>query len=360
MLTESRSIQIRIVLAGLLLSVLPGCGTMYLLQAAHGEVHVLDRRRSIAKIIKNPNTPPQLRATLEQVREAREFATQVLYLPNNRSYRTYSDIGRPYVVWNVVATPEFSVVPLHWCFPIAGCVAYRGYFHEVAAEKFAARLKARDDDVIVEGIPAYSTLGRFADPVMSTMLPYGDVELASMIFHELTHQLLYVKDDSSFDEAFAVTVEHEGVRRWLLYQGRTGDLARYQRANALDLKYVRLFRVTRAALARLYASGLPAPEMRERKRAAFATLAAQMMELQRAAKEPSPYEDWLEEGLNNAELASVGTYYDCVPGFERLLQSDEGDLRRFYSDVRVLAHEPKAERDAAVCGPAVEDQGDGA
>ncbi len=328
---------------------------MYLLQAAHGEAQVLDRRRPIAKVIKSPETPQSLRATLEQVREARDFATQVLGLPNNRSYRTYSNIGRPYVVWNVIAAPEFSVEPEHWCFPIAGCVAYRGYFSEKKAREFAARLKARGDDVVVEGVPAYSTLGRFADPVMSTMLPYGDVELASIIFHELTHQLLYVKDDSSFNEAFATTVEREGVRRWLLYQGRLADLARYEREDVLDLQYVRLFRRARAALRKLYASGLPPPEMRERKRAAFAALASQMRQLQRRAKGASPYEDWLEAGLNNADLASVATYYDCLPGFQRLLQDDEGDLRRFYSDVRDLAREPKAERDAAVCGaPSVE------
>ncbi len=354
MLTESRSGQIRILLASLFLALVPGCGTTYLLQAAHGEVQVLDRRESIAKVIKSPKTPQSLRATLEQVREARDFATDVLDLPNNRSYRTYSDIGRPYVVWNVVAAPQFSVVPKQWCFPIAGCVAYRGYFREKKAREFAARLKAQGYDVIVEGVPAYSTLGRFADPVLSTMLPYGSVELASIIFHELTHQLLYVEDDSSFNEAFATTVEQEGVRRWLLYQGRTADLQRYQRENALDLEYVQLFRRTRSELKGLYASGLPAPAMRARKRAVFAALAAQMMQLQRRANGASPYEDWLEEGLNNADLASVATYYDCMPGFQRLLRDDDGNLRRFYSDVRDLAHEPKAERDADVCGPAAQ------
>ncbi len=356
MLTESRPIQIRILLASLFLALTPGCGTMYLLQAAHGEVQVLDRRRPIAKVIESPKTPQPLRATLEQVQEARDFATEVLGLPNNGSYRTYSSIGRPYVVWNVVAAPEFSVVPEHWCFPIAGCVAYRGYFSEKSAREFAARLKARGYDVVVDGVPAYSTLGRFADPVLSTMLPYGSVELASIIFHELTHQLLYVEDDSSFNEAFATTVEREGVRRWLLYQGRTADLQRYEQETALELQYAQLFRRTQSALRRLYSSGLPAPEMRARKRATFATLASQMMQLQRRAKGPSPYQDWLDEGLNNADLVSVATYYDCVPGFQRLLQSDDGNLRRFYSDVRDLAREPKAERDAAVCGPAAADQ----
>jgi predicted aminopeptidase len=237
-----------------------------------------------------------------------------------------------------------------------GCVAYRGYFSEKKARKFASHLKTQGFDVVVDGVPAYSTLGRFADPVLSTMLPYGNVELASIIFHELTHQLLYVPGDSSFNEAFATTVEREGVRRWLLYQGRIADLKRYEQENALELEYVQLFRRTRTELEKLYGSGLPAPVMRERKRSAFGALASRMRQLQRQAKGESPYEDWLEDGLNNADLTSVATYYDCMPGFQRLLQSDNGNLPRFYSDVRDLAREPQAERDAEVCGPQAQDR----
>jgi predicted aminopeptidase len=350
MLTDSRQSQApavaRLAIAALALALLPGC---YLLQAAHGQMQVLDKRRPIAEVIEDPRTPASLRATLEQVRAAREFATEMLYLPDNRSYRTYADIKRPYVVWNVVAAPEFSVVAKEWCFPIVGCVAYRGYFSGRKARKFAAQLKARGFDVSVGGVPAYSTLGRFADPVLNTMLPYGDIELAGIIFHELTHQMLYVKGDSSFNEAFAVTVEHEGVRRWLLSQGRAAAFKRYQAGNARELDYVRLFRRYRAELEQLYASGLPAAEMRERKRAVFAALAADMAQLAARSKGSDPYQDWIDAGLNNADLVSVATYYDCVPGFERILMQDDGDLKRFYADVRKLAREPQQERDAAVC-----------
>lgn len=312
-------------------------------------MQVLDHRRPIRKVIADPRTTPELRSTLEEVARAREFASTVLGLPANKSYRTYSDIGRPYVVWNVVAAPALSIEPLHWCFPVAGCVAYRGYFHERSARRFAAGLRSRGFDVTVGGVPAYSTLGRFADPVLSSMLPYGDVELAGIIFHELTHQMLYVPDDSSFNEAFATTVEHEGVRRWLLFEGRVADLRRYEEAVALDVEYVRLFERYRARLQALYSSGLPRQQMLERKRATFAALAADMRDIERRTHRPSPYRDWLEEGLNNADLASVATYYDCVPGFQRLLRQDGGDLERFYADVRELAREPASERDAAVC-----------
>jgi predicted aminopeptidase len=355
MLTESRHAPardrpgLRVVLASLLslLSLLlSGC---YVVQAAHGEVQVLEKRRPIPKVVANPRTPPKLRSTLEQVESARDFATQALGLPNNASYRSYSDIGRPFVVWNVVAAPEFSVEPLRWCFPVAGCVAYRGYFSERKARRFAARLRSRGDDVVLGGVPAYSTLGRFADPVLSSMLGYGDIELAGIIFHELSHQLLYVPGDSSFNEAFATTVEEEGVRRWLLLQGRAADLERYQAATARDLEYIALFRDYRGRLESLYSSDLPRSQMLARKRATFDSLAEQMRALERRTHAPSPYRDWVEEGLNNAHLASVATYYDCVPGFRKILRDDGGDLKRFYEDVRVLAREPAPKRDAAVC-----------
>jgi predicted aminopeptidase len=341
----------RLLLACLLLLPLAGCGTLYILQAARGEAQVLDNRRPITRVIADRRTPPELRRTLEEVRRVRAFATKALGLPRNDSYHTYSDIGRPFVVWNVVAAPEFSIAPLHWCFPIAGCVAYRGYFSKRSAQRFAASLRARGFDVTVGGVPAYSTLGRFADPVLSSMIGYGDIELAGIIFHELAHQLLYVPDDSSFNEAFATTVEQEGVRRWLLLQGRSADLRRYEAAIARNLDYIHLFRRCRSELEKLYASGLPRRKMRERKHAILSALAADMKALERRTKAPSPYRDWLENGINNADLASVATYYDCVPGFQRLLRGDDGDLEQFYAQVRDLARKRAHERDVAVCGP---------
>ena len=198
-------------LLGLVVVLLGGCGTPYLMQAAAGEWHVLHARQPIGRVIDDPRTSAELRARLTLVRQARDFASHELGLPDNNSYRSYADIGRPYVVWNVVATPEFSVVPKHWCFPVAGCVSYRGYFHERQRPQLRFRDGRRGFDVAIDPVPAYSTLGKFADPVLSTMLRYGDDELAATIFHELAHQLLYVKDDSSFNEAFATTVEDVGT-----------------------------------------------------------------------------------------------------------------------------------------------------
>ena len=345
----------RLTLAVAVLAGLSGCAsTMYLLQAASGEWHVMHAREPIVQVIDDPQTPQPMILELAEVREARDFASRVLKLPDNASYRTYTKIDRPYVVWNVVAAPALSVEPKTWCFPIAGCVAYRGYFSEKGAQAFAAGLKRQGYDVVVEGVPAYSTLGKLPDPVMSTMMRYGSDELAAMIFHELAHQLLYVTNDSRFDEAFAVTVEEEGLRRWLEYKGRPIRIEELARQRQEDGLFIMLLRYTRARLAQLYASQAPRRTKLRRKQQIFAELAAEIRMLERRLHvHSSVYDDWIAEGLNNAQLASVSTYYDCVPGFERLLRQENGDLPRFYDAARRLAREPKSTRDAELCsGPA--------
>lgn len=340
---------VRALLATLAFAMLSACGTMYIAQAAHGQWEVLRDRRPIATVISDARTPPVLRYRLAAVQEARAFASQKLGLPDNKSYRSYADLKRTFVVWNVVAAAEFSVEPSRWCFPIAGCVAYRGYFAQKRAEAFADQLRARGFDVVVEGVPAYSTLGRFADPVLNTMLNYGDRELAAIIFHELAHQLIYVQGDSEFNEAFAVTVEETGLARWLEFTGRNDELDEYRAERARDFAFSTLFSHRRADLARLYASQLQPEVMRERKRAQLEVLADDMRDLERHQGVRSGYEKWIEAGLNNAYLASVATYFDCLPGFERLLAREEGDLPRFYDAVRALAREPRRQRHRELC-----------
>lgn len=331
-------------------ALLSACGTPYLMQAASGEWHVLHEREPIDKALADPQTPPPVREHLTQVKAAREFASRELGLPDNASYRSYADIGRQYVVWNVVAAPEFSVTPKHWCFPVAGCVAYRGYFHEQQARDFALDLVGQGYDVAIDGVPAYSTLGRFADPVLSSMLVYGDDELAATVFHELAHQLLYVRDDSQFNEAFATTVEDAGLERWLVQQGQPARMQSFREQQASEQALVRLLSRTRAQLAQLYASGLPREQMVVKKAEAFSTLAADIRALERREGVTYPlYEEWISDGLNNARLASVATYYDCLPGFKRLLQQQDNDLPRFYAAARELAQLPKDERHARLC-----------
>jgi predicted aminopeptidase len=254
------------------------------------------------------------------------------------------------VVWNVVAAPEFSVDAKQWCFPIVGCVAYRGYFVEKRARRFAAGLHAKGFDVVVGGVAAYSTLGHFDDPILSSMVNWNDVELASIIFHELTHQMLYLPNDASFNEALATTVEEEGVRRWLQQQGRDKDLAEHLLQQKRYLEVIALMNGTRNRLRTLYASGLPPPLMRERKRETFEELRESYGALKGQWGGRAPFDAWFAAEVNNAHLASIATYFACVPGFERELQAVGGNLPAFYLRVRELAKLDRRQRDLLVCG----------
>src|SRR6195256_3103961 len=340
---------VRALLLAVACTLLSGCGTLYLMQAASGQWQVLRQRVPIDTLLADPRTPPALRAHLQEVRAAREFASRELGLPDNRSYRSYADVGRPYVVWNVVAAPEFSVDPREWCYPVVGCVAYRGYFSEQRARRFGSRMRSQGLDVTVGGVAAYSTLGHFNDPVLNTMMGWNDVELAAIIFHELTHQFLYVPNDSSFNEALATTLEEEGVRRWLLSQGRDADLAQHLVRQARYAKVVDLLSATRVELRAVYASGLAPERMREKKCAAFASMRASFALLKAGWGGHAPFETWFHDDLNNAHLASVATYFACVPGFERELAAVGGNLTAFYAKVRELAKLDPATRDALVC-----------
>jgi predicted aminopeptidase len=338
---------IRAALAIALIAMLSG--GCYLLQSAQGQLALMSKREPIAGVIDKPSTPAALRAQLRSVTVIRDFASRELGLPDNGSYRKYADIGRPYVVWNVVAAPEFSVDPKQWCFPIVGCVGYRGYFVEKRARRFAAGLHAKGFDVVVGGVAAYSTLGHFDDPILSSMVSWNNVELASIIFHELTHQMRYVPNDASFNEALATTVAEEGVRRWLRQQGREKDLAEHLLQQRRYLEVITLMNETRNHLRTLYASGLPPPLMRERKRETFEGLREAYAALKVQWGGHAPFDAWFAADLNNAHLASVATYFTCVPGFERELKAVGGNLPAFYLRVRELAKLDQRQRDALVC-----------
>jgi predicted aminopeptidase len=329
-------------------------GGCYLLESAQGQLELMSKRRPIARVVADPRTPPAVRKQLESVAQIREFASHDLHLPDNGSYRTYADVGRPYVVWNVVAVPEFSLEPREWCYPIVGCVAYRGYFVERRARSFGEGLRRKDLDVSVSGVAAYSTLGHFDDPILNTMVGWNDIELASIIFHELTHQLIYLPSDADFNEALATTVEEEGVRRWLQSQGRERDLEHHELEERRFLEVLALLNHTRDELRTLYASGADPARMRERKAAVFGELRAAYARLVQGWGDQPPFESWFEGDINNAQLASIATYYDCVPGFRRELEAVGGDLDAFYARVRALAKLDQEKRDALLCGTRAE------
>jgi predicted aminopeptidase len=340
--------RVRLLIAAALCVPLAGC---YVMHAARGQWDVMERREPIAAVVADPATPAPLKSQLESVVAIRDFSVKELGLPDNDSYRSYADVERQYVVWNVFATEEFSVEPQSWCFPISGCVSYRGYFNEQKARAFAARLAKRGYDVHVGGVPAYSTLGHFADPVLNTMLRWSDVQLAAIIFHELAHQVVYLPGDSSFNEGFASVVEAEGVRRWLESAGRTADVESFRRQRADYLQVARLFEATRGRLRALYASALPVEEMRAAKQAEFGALRrAYEDHKSRAGDSRANFDAWFEQGVNNAHLASVGTYQDCVPGLRHILAEAGNDLPAFYTRVRELAKRDATTRRAELCG----------
>ncbi|MEO6080047.1 MAG: aminopeptidase [Steroidobacteraceae bacterium] len=313
-------------------SMLGGC---YLMQAARGQLAVMTKRQPINKVIARPATTDTLKSQLIRALEIREFASRKLGLPDNAAYRSYADIGRPFVIWNVVATPEFSVQPLQWCFPIAGCVAYRGYFKERQARDFAAQLKAKGRDVITGGVAAYSTLGHIADPLLNTVIGYGQLDLAALVFHELAHQVAYFPGDSSYNEAFATAVEEAGVARYAAQLPDATLLQRWQQRRRMRVEVTMLIMSARADLKRIYAGSDAREVMRAAKARRFAELGAAIRALEQREGQTSGFGSWIDAGLNNAHLASVATYYDQVPYFEKLLHETCGDyLPCLYTNVK--------------------------
>jgi predicted aminopeptidase len=328
-----------------------GCSTLgYYLQAMDGQMELSRKARPIPQVLSDERTPAELKVKLEQVQQIREFASRTLALPDNDSYRRYADLRRPYVVWNVFATGEFSLDPKQWCFPIAGCVGYRGYFSQASAERFAAGLRRERLDVFVSGVPAYSTLGWMDDPVLNTFIRYPDTEIARLIFHELAHQVAYLPGDTTFNESFASTVELEGVRRWLEAQGTPEQRAAFDEAQMRRHEFVQLIARCRERLRAIYQAAGDPQEMRAAKTRTFEELRSEYGMLKQAWGGFAGYDWWFDQPLNNAQLASVALYTQLVPAFEKLLAQSGGDLATFYDAVKELAGQPEEERHAALGG----------
>lgn len=329
----------------LIVLVLGGCETMqYYGQAIYGQCSILLKRRPISEIMADPATPEFLRERLAFILAVRQFAANELRLPVKDNYLTYVELGRPYVVWNVFAAPEFSLKPKTWCYPVVGCVSYRGYFSEHDANHYAAGLQDKDYDVYVAGVTAYSTLGWFDDPVLSTFIQYSKAQSAGLIFHELAHQVLYAKDDTVFNESFATAVEQEGMRRW---QKATADpqiyreyLSGYQRQE----QFVHLIAQYRQLLEILYRTDTSPSVKRDKKASIFSQLRNEFDRMNTNETALSAYADWIHQDLNNAKIGSVAAYHDLVPAFQKMLAQNGGDLKRFYQACRELAQKKKADR----------------
>jgi predicted aminopeptidase len=332
-------------LAILLLS---GCSSLsYYTQLASGQLALLRAREPVAGVIADPQRDPKLRDHLLKSQQARAFASEHLHLPDNKSYRLYADIHRRYVVWNVFATDEFSLDPVSHCFPIAGCVAYRGYYDQGAARGEAALRKLDGKDVYVSGVEAYSTLGWFNDPIISSMMNWGDERLATLIFHELAHQRFYVKDDSEFNESYATFVEEEGTRQWRAARGLPAETASSEAQRRDQLTQLAL--ETRDRLKALYAEPLSPDVMRQRKAEEFDRLRSayrQMRDSQWGGDKR--FDIWVYAPMNNARLLPIGLYDQWVPSFEALFRQVKGDWLAFFVAVEKMGGLPKDERKAAL------------
>ena len=334
-----------------LVLLLAGCANLgYYAQAVGGHMEVIRAARPIQEILQDPASDPALKKKLENIYAIREFAKRELALPDNNSYRTYADLGRPFVVWNVFDAPEFSVEPKEWCMLFIGCVNYRGYYDRNEAERFAGELRRSGFDTYVGGAPAYSTLGFFNDPVLNTFLRLGETEAARIIFHELAHQLLYVRGDSAFNESFAVAVEDEGLRRWFAHNANPEQRQVFAAQQQRRAQMVRLVDTYRGKLRMLYAASRPPDEMRRTKAEIMADMKRDYAGLKRDWGGDARYDKWFEQDLSNAKIASMNLYTQLVPAFEALLEKEGRDLPRFYRRVSGFSHLPKAERLAALNG----------
>lgn len=331
--------RLSLVLLPLLLA---GCqSAAYYAQAAQGQAALLLRREPIARVLARPDTPPDLRQRLEAVQRIRVFAADQLGLPARGQYDSYVELGRPYPVWALTATPELSLEPRTWCYWFVGCLSYRGYFREAAARREADALRARGEEVDLSGVSAYSTLGWFRDPVLSSFVTLPEADLAELIFHELVHQALYVPGDTVFNESLAVAVAEEGVRRYGRRQGL--DLAAFERARTRQRDFVALLLDYRRRLEAALASAPTATAKRAAKADVYAALHAAYAGWRREWGGYAGYDEWMS-GLNNARLNTVATYYDLVPAFRALLRATGGDVPALLARCRGLARLDVAER----------------
>jgi len=333
-----------------------GCSSVgYYAQSIDGHMSLLRAAKPVPEVLADSQTPAKLRERLALSQQMREFAVTELALPDNDSYRRYADLHRNAAVWNAVAAPELSLKLETWCFPVVGCIGYRGYFDRAAADAFAAQLREQGLESNVYGVPAYSTLGRlpgafFADPLLSTFINYPEVELARLIFHELSHQVAYANGDTMFNESFATAVERLGSQRWMAERASPEASAEYRAFDARRRDFRTLTARTRDELDALYKSGASDADKRRDK-----AIIMERMRADYAALKAGPwagyagYDAWFANA-NNASFGVLSAYTELVPQFERLFEQQGRDYKRFYAEVKRLAALPKDERRAKL-GP---------
>ena len=305
----------------------------YYSQAAQGQISIFLGRQNIEELISSDSFPDNLKHKFKEIEKIKNFARLNLKLPVGDNYSSYIDVNRDYLVWNVFAAPEFSTKPSTWCYPFAGCVAYRGYFSRERALRYAEKLENQGFDVYTGGVAAYSTLGWFDDPITSTIINRSTNQLARLIFHELAHQVVYLPGDTTFNESFATVVENEGLRLWLLSQGQDDVHGETSLRQLQRQQFVNLVTRSRNRLSKVYASELSDTLKREKKLELQHRMRQEYALLSKEWGSDGGYDSWFANSLNNAQLSTVTSYNDLVPNFERLLVQNGGNLEKFYSKV---------------------------
>ena len=334
--------KIILIVAALTVSACTSFG--YYMDLIQGHSELLEQRKPVSDILANSKTDAKLRELLKTSQNIRDFASKSLYLPENKSYRTYADLKRKYVVWNVVAAKEFSLEPKKWCFIFVGCLSYKGYFSEKEANNYAYQLQKEGYDVYVAGANAYSTLGWFDDPLLNTMMYKSEARRAGIVFHELAHQVVYIENDSAFNEAFATAVEQEGVRRWMESNRNNSQYQKYLINKKRDFQLNKLLKETREKLKLLYKLTISDQQKREYKNNIFLEMQKEYSQLKKSWGGVNLYDKWMSQNLNNSHLLLIATYHDLVPSFTVLLKNENYNLKKFYTLVEKLGAMDKKAR----------------
>jgi len=302
----------------------------YIVQGTTGHLALMSKREPISQVLKSDTLSEKRREQITAVKSIRQFAYDRLKLPRNGSYSSYVEVGKEAVTWNIVATKKYSIDPIQTCFPFGGCVSYLVYFKKERAEEEAEKHRKLDHDVHIIPSPAYSTLGVFDDPVVSTMFTGSISSTAETIFHELGHQRLFRKNNSAFNEAFASTVGEEGTRLWLK-ENRPKLLDRYNRHIIMRWQFFDLLLQTSEELRAFYKIDQAEIKKEMGKKRIFEQLRQGYTKLKQSWGGDTRFDRWFtKHPLNNAKLAVIGVYYKLVPDFSKQLKAFDYDFEKFY------------------------------
>ena len=330
----------------ILMLLISGCADLgYYWHTAKGHMAIMDRRVAIDDLLDDPQTDAKLKERLKLVKEIRAFAFSQLALPESGSYTDYAQLDHPYALQNLFAAPEFSTKLLSWCYPIAGCTSYRGFYEQQRLDAFVANLKADNNEVHISRVPAYSTLGWFDDPVLSSFINWSDHRLAGLLFHELTHQRIYIDGDSKFNESLASAVQQVGIRLWLESHGQLDKLDRFDRGLAYRQDVVGLIESARKRLSDIYDEDKSNEWKRVEKQKVFRQMRDQYEEIAYKHNYRDGYARWIASELNNAKLGSVSTYNALIPAFVSMIEAFDRDFERFFQYAEKIGNMEKDKRD---------------